>query len=309
MSLLSVIVPCYNEEENVALFYQELVKNDPFLKEKEIELELLYIDDGSRDGTVSEVRKLREQDKRVHLVSFSRNFGKEAAMFAGLEKSKGDYVVMMDVDLQDPPSLLPEMFAGLEEGYDSVATRRVSRKGEPPIRSFFARRFYRLMKRISQTEMMDGARDYRLMTRQMVDAILSMQEYNRFTKGIFGWVGFRTKWLEYENVERAKGETKWNFWKLLMYSFDGIVAFSTAPLLISSLMGVLLCVVAFAMIVFVIVRKIMFGDPVSGWPSLVCIILLTSGIQFFCTGILGQYLAKTYMEVKRRPIYLVREEL
>ncbi len=309
MSLLSVIVPCYNEEESVALFYQELVKNDPFLKEKGIELELLYIDDGSRDGTVSEVRKLREQDKRVHLVSFSRNFGKEAAMFAGLEKSKGDYVVMMDVDLQDPPSLLPEMFAGLEEGYDSVATRRVSRKGEPPIRSFFARRFYRLMKKISQTEMMDGARDYRLMTRQMVDAILSMQEYNRFTKGIFGWVGFRTKWLEYENVERAKGETKWNFWKLLMYSFDGIVAFSTAPLLISSLMGVLLCVVAFVMIIFTIVRKIVFGDPVSGWPSLVCIILLTSGIQFFCTGILGQYLAKTYMEVKRRPIYLVREEL
>lgn len=309
MSLLSVIVPCYNEEESVALFYEELIKNDPFFTEKGIELELLYIDDGSRDGTAREVKKLREQDERVHLVSFSRNFGKEAAMFAGLEKSKGDYVVMMDVDLQDPPSLLPEMFAGLEEGYDSVATRRVTRKGEPPVRSFFARRFYGLMKRISQTEMMDGARDYRLMTRQMVDAILSMQEYNRFTKGIFGWVGFRTKWLEYENVERARGETKWNFWKLLMYSFDGIVAFSTAPLLISSLMGVLLCVVAFAMIIFTIVRKIIFGDPVSGWPSLVCIILLTSGIQFFCTGILGQYLAKTYMEVKRRPIYLVREEL
>lgn len=309
MSLLSVIVPCYNEEESVALFYQELIKNDPFFSEKEIELELLYIDDGSRDGTVREVKKLRENDERVRLVSFSRNFGKEAAMFAGLEKAKGDYVVMMDVDLQDPPSLLPEMFAGLEEGYDSVATRRVNRKGEPPVRSFFARRFYGLMKRISQTEMMDGARDYRLMTRQMVDAILSMQEYNRFTKGIFGWVGFRTKWLEYENVERAKGETKWNFWKLLMYSFDGIVAFSTAPLLISSLMGVLLCVVAFVMIIFTIVRKIIFGDPVSGWPSLVCIILLTSGIQFFCTGILGQYLAKTYMEVKRRPIYLVREEL
>lgn len=309
MSLLSVIVPCYNEEESVALFYQELIKNDPFFVEKGIELELLYIDDGSRDGTVREVKKLREQDERVHLVSFSRNFGKEAAMFAGLEKAKGDYVVMMDVDLQDPPSLLPEMFAGLEEGYDSVATRRVNRKGEPPVRSFFARRFYGLMKRISQTEMMDGARDYRLMTRQMVEAILSMQEYNRFTKGIFGWVGFRTKWLEYENVERAKGETKWNFWKLLMYSFDGIVAFSTAPLLISSLMGVLLCVVAFVMIIFTIVRKIIFGDPVSGWPSLVCIILLTSGIQFFCTGILGQYLAKTYMEVKRRPIYLVREEL
>ena len=309
MSLLSVIVPCYNEEESVALFYEELTKNDPFLAGKGIELELLYIDDGSRDGTVAEVKKLCGKDKRVHLVSFSRNFGKEAAMYAGLEKAKGDYVVMMDVDLQDPPSLLPEMFAGLEEGYDSVATRRVSRKGEPPIRSFFARRFYRLMKKISKTEMMDGARDYRLMTRQMVDAILSMQEYNRFTKGIFGWVGFKTKWLEYENVERAKGETKWNFWKLLMYSFDGIVAFSTAPLLISSLMGVLLCVVAFFMIIFIIVRKIIFGDPVSGWPSLVCIILMTSGVQFFCTGILGQYLAKTYMEVKRRPIYLVREEL
>lgn len=309
MSLLSVIVPCYNEEESVALFYQELIKNDPFFSEKEIELELLYIDDGSRDGTVREVKKLRENDERVRLVSFSRNFGKEAAMFAGLEKAKGDYVVMMDVDLQDPPSLLPEMFEGLSEGYDSVATRRVDRKGEPPIRSFFARRFYRLMKKISKTEMMDGARDYRLMTRQMVDAILSMEEYNRFTKGIFGWVGFRTKWLEYENVERARGETKWNFWKLLMYSFDGIMAFSTAPLLISSLMGVFFCVLSFAMIIFIIVRKVMFGDPVSGWPSLVCIILLTSGIQFFCTGILGQYLAKTYMEVKRRPIYLVREEL
>ncbi len=309
MSLLSVIVPCYNEEDSVALFYEELVKNDNFFQRKGIELEILYIDDGSRDGTVAEVKKLRERDGRVHLVSFSRNFGKEAAMYAGLEKAKGDYVVMMDVDLQDPPSLLPEMFAGLEEGYDSVATRRVNRKGEPPIRSFFARRFYRLMKKISKTEMMDGARDYRLMTRQMVDAILSMQEYNRFTKGIFGWVGFRTKWLEYENVERARGETKWNFWKLLMYSFDGIVAFSTAPLLISSLMGVFFCVVAFVMIIFTIVRKVIFGDPVSGWPSLVCIILLTSGIQFFCTGILGQYMAKTYMEVKRRPIYLVREEL
>ena len=309
MSLLSVIVPCYNEEENVLPFYEELMKNKPFFEENEIDIEVLYIDDGSYDGTVSEVKKLREKDERVHLVSFSRNFGKEAAMFAGLEKSKGDYVVMMDVDLQDPPALLPKMFAGLKEGYDSVATRRVNRKGEPPIRSFFARRFYALMKKISKTEMMDGARDYRLMTRQMVDAILSMQEYNRFTKGIFGWVGFRTKWIEFENVERTRGETKWNFWKLLMYSFDGIVAFSTAPLLISSLMGVFFCLVAFAMIIFIIVRKIMFGDPVDGWPSLVCIILLTSGIQFFCTGILGQYMAKTYMEVKRRPIYLVREEL
>ena len=283
---------------------EEFTVNDP-----SVELELLYIDDGSRDGTVREVKKLIEQDSRVHIISFSRNFGKEAAMFAGLEKSKGDYVVMMDVDLQDPPSLLPEMFEWIWQGYDSVATRRVTRKGEPPIRSFFARRFYHLMKKISRTEMMDGARDYRLMTRQMVDAILSMREYNRFTKGIFGWVGFQTKWLEYENVERAKGETKWNFWKLLVYSLDGITAFSTAPLLIASFVGVLFCVIAFLMIVFIIVRKLIFGDPVSGWPSLVCIILMTSGVQFFCTGILGQYLAKAYMEVKRRPIYLVKEEI
>lgn len=309
MSLLSVVVPCYNEEENVPLFYEELMKNQACFKEKGVELELLYIDDGSRDGTVSEVKKLRERDERVHLVSFSRNFGKEAAMYAGLENSSGDYVVLMDVDLQDPPSLLPEMLSYMEQGFDSVATRRVSRKGEPPVRSFFARMFYRLMKRISRTEIMDGARDYRLMTRQMVDAILSMQEYNRFTKGIFGWVGFNTKWLEYENVERARGETKWNFWKLFLYSLDGIAAFSTVPLMLASVMGVFFCVVAFLMILFIIVRKLIFGDPVSGWPSLVCIILMTSGVQFFCTGILGQYLAKTYMEVKRRPIYLVREKL
>ncbi len=309
MSLLSVVVPCYNEEENVALFYTELMKNEDYFRGKEIELEVLYIDDGSRDRTAAEVKRLRERDERVHLISFSRNFGKEAGMYAGLEKSRGDYVVLMDVDLQDPPSLLPEMFSYLEQDYDSVATRRVSRKGEPPVRSFFARSFYRLMKRISKTEIMDGARDYRLMTRQMVDAILSMKEYNRFTKGIFGWVGFRTKWLEYENVERAKGETKWSFWNLLLYSFDGITAFSTAPLMLASLVGVIFCIIAFLMILFIIVRKLMFGDPVSGWPSLVCIILMTSGVQFFCTGILGQYLAKTYMEVKRRPIYLVKEEL
>lgn len=309
MSLLSVIVPCYNEEESVALFYEELLKNEPFFQEHQIELELLYINDGSKDRTVEEVKKLHEKDSRVHLVSFSRNFGKEAAMYAGLEHSRGDYVVMMDVDLQDPPALLPEMFTHIWEGYDSVATRRVSRKGEPPVRSFFARMFYRLMKKISKTEIMDGARDYRLMTRQMVDAILSMQEYNRFTKGIFGWVGFNTKWLEFENVERARGETKWNFWKLFLYSLDGITAFSTVPLMLASVVGVLFCLLAFIMIIFIIVRKLIFGDPVSGWPSLVCIILMTSGVQFFCTGILGQYLAKTYMEVKRRPIYLVKEEL
>lgn len=309
MSLLSVIVPCYNEEENVPFFYEEFIRNDPYFREKGISYEILYIDDGSTDGTVANVKELRKKDERVKLVSFSRNFGKEAAMYAGLQKSKGDYVVIMDSDLQDPPSLLPAMFESLEEGYDSVATRRVSRKGEPPIRSFFARRFYKLMKKISKTEMMDGARDYRLMTRQMVDAILSMKEYNRFTKGIFGWIGFKTKWLEFENVERRKGETKWSFWKLLLYSLDGIVAFSTAPLMISSLVGVFFCFLAFVMIIFIIVRYLIFGDPVDGWPSIVCIILMTSGVQFFCVGILGQYLAKTYMEVKGRPIYIVKEEL
>ena len=238
MSLLSIVVPCYNEEENVSYFYEELLKNQNFFDECEISLEIIYVDDGSGDGTVAEVKKLREKDGRVHLVSFSRNFGKEAAIFAGLENAGGDYVVLMDADLQDPPSLLPEMFSYMEQGYDSVATRRVSRKGEPPVRSFFARMFYKLMKKISRTEIMDGARDYRLMTRQMVDAIIAMKEYNRFTKGIFGWVGFRTRWLEYENVERARGETKWNFWKLFLYSLDGITAFSTVPLMFASVVGV-----------------------------------------------------------------------
>ena len=309
MSLLSVIVPCYNEEENVALFYEELMKNGGFFAENNIEVEIIYIDDGSTDGTCAQVKKLHGQDERVHLVSFSRNFGKEAAMYAGLENAGGDYVAIMDADLQDPPGLLPEMFSYMEQGYDSVATRRVSRKGEPPIRSFFARVFYRLMKIISRTECVDGARDYRLMTRQMVDAILSMKEYNRFTKGIFGWVGFRTKWLEYENVERVKGETKWSFWKLFLYSLDGIAAFSTVPLMLASVVGLFFCFFAFMMILFIIVRKLIFGDPVSGWASLVCIILMTSGVQYFCVGILGQYLAKTYMEVKRRPIYIAREKL
>lgn len=309
MKLLSVVVPCYNEEENIPYFYEEFIKNAPFLKEKDIAWEILYVDDGSKDHTAAEVKKLHESDERVHLLSFSRNFGKEAAMYAGMEKSKGDYVVIMDVDLQDPPSLLPQMIAHLEEGYDSVATRRVTRKGEPPIRSFFARMFYRMMKRISKTEMMDGARDYRLMTRQMVDAILEMKEYNRFTKGIFGWVGFRTKWLEYENVERVKGETKWNFWKLLLYSIEGITAFSTAPLSFAAVVGVLFCFIAFILIIFIIVRTLIFGDPVAGWPSMICIISLASGVQLFCLGIVGQYLAKTYMEVKRRPIYLLKEEL
>ncbi len=309
MSLLSVIVPCYNEEENIEDFYHELLKNEAFFKEKKLELEILYIDDGSKDSTVTEVKKLREEDERVHLLSFSRNFGKEAAIYAGLQKSKGDYVVIMDVDLQDPPALLPEMYSYIEEGYDSVATRRVTRKGEPMIRSAFARLFYRLMNRISRTEIVDGARDYRLMTRQVADAILSMTEYNRFSKGIFGWVGFETKWLEYENIERNKGETKWSFWKLFFYSIEGITAFSTMPLAIASVMGVLFCFAAFLLIVVTIVRKLVFGDPTSGWPSLVCIISMISGVQLFCLGIVGQYLSKTYMEVKKRPIYLIKEDI
>ena len=309
MGLLSVIVPCYNEEENVADFYHELLKNETFFQGKGIELEILYIDDGSKDKTVEEVKKLRAMDERVHLLSFSRNFGKEAAIYAGLQKAKGDYVVLMDADLQDPPSLLPEMYSYIEQGYDSVATRRVSRKGEPKIRSFFARIFYRLMNKISRTDIVDGARDYRLMTRQVVDAILAMTEYNRFTKGIFGWVGYETKWLEFENVERKKGETKWSFWKLFLYSIEGITAFSTAPLAIASIMGVLFCCVAFLLIIVTIIRKLLFGDPTSGWPSLVCIISLVGGVQLFCLGIVGQYLSKTYMEVKKRPVYLIKEEI
>ena len=307
--LLSVIVPCYNEEENVPYFYEELMKLTPFFEEKKLDLELIYIDDGSKDGTVSEVKKLNEKDDRVKLVSFSRNFGKEAAIYAGFSKSKGDYVVMMDADLQDPPSLLPKMFHYIEEGYDSVATRRVSRKGEPVIRSFFARLFYKLINKISKTDIVDGARDYRLMTRQVVDAILSIGEYNRFSKGIFGWVGFNTKWVEYENVERTKGETKWSFWGLFLYSIEGIIAFSTAPLAFASIMGVLFCVIAFVIIITIIVRSLFWQDPTSGWPSLVCIISMVSGVQLLCLGILGQYMSKTYLEVKHRPIYLVKEEI
>ncbi len=308
MELLSVIVPCYNEEETVADFYEEFIKNESYLKSRNMEFEIIFINDGSKDNTVLEIKKLNTMDARVHLVSFSRNFGKEAGLYAGLEHAKGDYVVAMDVDLQDPPSLLPEMFSYIDKGYDSVATRRVTRKGEPPIRSFFARCFYKLMNKISKTEIVDGARDYRLMTRQMTDAILSMKEYNRFTKGIYGWVGFETYWLEYENVERVKGETKWSFWKLLLYSLEGIMAFSTVPLSIAAIVGLVFCIIAFAAMIFIVVRALIWGDPVAGWPSTTCIITLVAGVQLFCIGIIGQYLAKTYMEVKNRPIYIVKEK-
>ncbi len=308
--IFTAIIPCYNEEENVPDIYAEILKNQAYFDSKGIETEILYVDDGSRDGTVSEVKKLMEKDERVHLVSFSRNFGKEAAIYAGLENSKGDYVALMDADLQDPPSLLPEMFDLILSGeYDSVATRRVSRKGEPPIRSMFARLFYRLMRKISKTEIVDGARDYRLMTRQMVDAILSLKEYNRFSKGIFGWVGFKTKWLEFQNVERRKGETKWSFWSLFKYSLEGIMGFSTAPLAMASVIGIFFTFIAFVAIIFIIVRTLVFGDPTSGWPSMACIIIFMGGIQLFCVGILGQYLSKVYLEVKERPIYIVKERL
>ncbi|WP_026523363.1 MULTISPECIES: glycosyltransferase family 2 protein [unclassified Butyrivibrio] len=310
MKLLTIIVPCYNEEENITDFYDELMKTESFFKQHDVDFEIIYVNDGSKDHTVAEVKKLHERDERVHLINFSRNFGKESAIYAGLQKSKGDYVVMLDCDLQDPPALLPEMYGYIvNDGFDSVATRRVTRKGEPPIRSFFARRFYSLINRMSKTEIVDGARDYRLMTRQFVDAILSMEEYNRFSKGIFGWVGFETKWLEYENIERKKGETKWSFWKLFIYALDGITAFSTVPLAVASVLGVLFCFLAAVLIIVTIVRKAVYGDPTSGWPSLVCIISLVSGVQLFCLGILGQYLSKTYLEVKKRPIYIVKEEI
>jgi glucosyltransferase len=308
MKLLSIIVPCYNEEASVGLFYNEIVKYAEILADR-VEMELIYVDDGSSDRTIDAVKRLAEQDQRVRYISFSRNFGKESAMFAGLQKSRGDYVAVMDCDLQDPPELLPEMLDGIEkEGWDCVATRRVSRKGEPVIRSFFARRFYSVINRISKTEIVDGARDYRLMTRQMVDAIVSMSEYNRFSKGIFSWVGFKTKWLEYENVERAAGETKWSFWKLFKYSVDGIVAFSTAPLSLASFIGILCCAVAFIWILIIVIKTLVWGDPVAGFPTLACLVLMIGGIQLFSVGVLGQYLAKTYLETKKRPIYIIKED-
>lgn len=312
MSLITAIIPCYNEEEAIPLFYQEMLKTIDTFGERYpgVDFELLFIDDGSKDKSLEIIKNLKKKDERVHYVSFSRNFGKEAALYAGLEHSKGDYVVTMDVDLQDPPSLLPEMYAAIvEEGFDSAATRRVTRKGEPPIRSFFARCFYKLINKISRADIVDGARDYRIMTKQMADAIVDMSEYNRFTKGIYGWIGFNTKWIAYENVERVAGETKWSFWKLFKYSLEGIIGFSTAPLSLASMMGFLFTAISFILIIFIIIRKLLGNDPSAyGWPSMVCIICFIGGIQLFCIGILGQYLAKTYLETKRRPIYIEKEE-
>ena len=306
MKKISVIVPCYNEEQAIHYFYEEMERVAAQMPENTFEY--LFVDDGSRDGTLAVMRELRAKDARVRYVSFSRNFGKEAAIYAGLTHATGDYVAIMDADLQDPPSLLPEMYRAVtEEGYDSAATRRVTRKGEPPIRSFFARRFYTLMNRISDVELMDGARDYRLMNRKYVDALLSLQEYNRFSKGLFGWVGFRTKWIEFENVERISGETKWSFWKLFKYSLDGIVAFSSTPLYLSSIIGAGMCGVAMLAIVFIIVRQLLFGGSAYGWPSMACIVILIGGLQLLCIGILGLYLSKAYLEVKHRPVYIVKE--
>ncbi len=306
--LITVVVPAYNEQETVEIFYRETEKIHA-QKMQDVDIEYLFIDDGSKDRTMEILHQLAEEHPEIHYVSFSRNFGKEAAIYAGLEKAKGDFVVIMDADLQDPPALLPEMYEAVtKEGYDCIGSRRVSRKGEPPIRSFFARKFYRLMNKISKADIVDGARDFQMMNRKVVNAILSMGEYNRFSKGIFGWIGFRKKWLEYENIERVAGETKWSFWKLFLYAIDGIVAFSTAPLIFASLMGSLFCVVAFILIIVIIIKTLAFGDPTSGWPSMVCLFMLVSGVQLFCIGILGQYLAKTYLETKKRPIYLVEEE-
>ena len=307
MDKISVIVPCYNEEEVLPLFYKEITRVAGEMNGQYIEV--IFVNDGSRDGTLKLLKEFASNDERMKYFSFSRNFGKESAMYAGLEHADGDFVVFMDADMQDPPSLLPKMYDIVKnEDYDSVATRRVDRKGEPPVRSFFARKFYKLMNRYSNTEIMDGARDFRLMNRRFADSLLELKEYNRFSKGLFGWVGFKTKWLEFENVERAAGETKWSFWKLFKYSLEGITAFSTAPLMIASILGIVFCLISIIFIIFIIVRKLIFNNSVDGWASMVCLISLIGGIQLFAIGIVGQYISKMYLEIKNRPKYLIKED-
>ena len=308
MEKISVIVSCYNEEKALPLFYEEIerVRKKDF--ENIAEFEYIFVNDGSKDKTLEIIKSLREKDKKVRYISFSRNFGKEAAMLAGLKAAEGDFITLMDADLQDPPFLLKQMYDAIKiEKYDCVGTRRVTRKGEPPIRSFCARMFYKIINKMSDIEMVDGARDYRLMKREVVDAIISLKEYNRYSKGLFSFVGFETKWLEYENVERVAGETKWSFWKLFRYAIEGITAFSTTPLILSSFLGLFFCLIAFITIIFIIIKTLVYGDPTSGWPSLACIIVFVSGIQLFSIGIIGQYLSKTYLEVKNRPIYIIKE--
>lgn len=309
MEKISVIVPCYNEEKALPLFYKEMerVRSQDF--GITMDFEYIFVNDGSKDKTLEIIKTLCNEDPKVKYISFSRNFGKEAAMFAGLEAATGDYVTLMDADLQDPPALLKQMYEGITvEGYDSVATRRSTRKGEPLIRGFFARMFYKLINKMSDVEMVDGARDYWLMKRQVVDAILSLKEYNRYSKGLFNFVGFNTKWIEYENVKRVAGKTKWSFWKLFKYAIEGITAFSTTPLILSSVVGMIFCLIAFLAIIFIIVKTLVYGDPTTGWPSLACIIVFVSGVQLFSIGIIGQYLSKTYLEVKNRPIYIIKEK-
>lgn len=308
-TMLSLVIPCYNEAEVLPIFYTEVSHVLAKIQsEMQIAHELIFVDDGSRDETLSVIKKIAATDKCVRYISFSRNFGKEAAMLAGLRSAKGDFVCIMDADLQDPPSLLPQMLSKITSGKcDSVATRRFTRDGEPVLRSFFANQFYRVINKISDADIVSGARDFRLMSRKMTDAVLSLAEYNRFSKGIFGWVGFRTEWLPYKNIERAAGKTKWNFWKLLRYAIDGIINFSETPLAIASWFGIFMTLVGVAILIFIVVRKIIFGDPVAGWASTACIIVFSSGIQLFCTGIIGQYIAKIYMEAKHRPHYIVKE--
>ncbi len=306
---ISVIVPCYNEQEAMPLFYEEFCKVRAEMKSKFLlSFQLVFVDDGSKDKTLSTAKKIAQKDNEVEYISFSRNFGKEAAIFAGLEYAKGDYIAMMDCDLQDPPELLCEMYETLASGeFDCVATKRNTRKGEPKIRSGFAKMFYNVINKMSKTEIVDGARDYRLMTRQMVNSILEIREVNRFSKGIFSWVGYRTKWISYDNIERSAGQTKWSFWGLAIYAIDGIIAFSTAPLSIAMLFGFVFSLIAAIMIVVIIIRTLLFGDPVAGYPSMMCVIFLVAGVQLFCVGLIGQYVSKTYLETKRRPIYFVKE--
>ena len=308
MEKISVVVSCYNEEKALPLFYEEMerVRKQDF--NDDIEFEYIFVNDGSKDKTLEILKLLSKRDSKVKYISFSRNFGKESAMLAGLKAATGDYITLMDADLQDPPALLREMYdAIIIEGYDSVGTRRVTRKGEPVIRSFFARIFYKIINKMSNIEMVDGARDYRLMKKQVVEAIISLKEYNRYSKGLFSFVGFDTKWIEYENIERVAGETKWSFWKLFKYALEGITAFSTVPLILSSIIGIIFCILAFFAIVFIIVKTLVYGDTTDGWPSLACIIVFVSGVQLFSIGIIGQYLSKTYLEVKNRPVYIVKE--
>ena len=305
-NLISIVVPCYNEEEAIPLYYEAMQKQ--MTKMDYVDFEIIFVNDGSKDKSLEIMRTLAKKDKRIRYVSFSRNFGKEAGMYAGLEATTGDFITTMDVDLQDPPELLEEMYKGItEEGYDCVATKSTSRNGYSPLRKLFTKWFYDIIGHISKTEMVAGARDYRLMTRQMVDAILSLKEYNRYSKGLFSFVGFDTKWIEFENQERSAGTTKWNFWKLFSYAVDGIVGFSTEPLIFAAFIGLVFRLIAFIMIIVIIVRTIIWSDPVAGWPSLACIIFFVGGINLFCTGIIGEYLAKTYLETKHRPVYIIKE--